>query len=473
MREIDLQAVIDKARFSRLHITIIFWCTLVMVLDGYDLAIVGISLPLIMKSMQVTPAQAGIMASASLLGMMVGSILFGRVADRAGRKPAMILCVAIFSLFSAAAGVTSGPLAFSIARFLGGLGMGGVAPVGTAQMTEFSPRSARSTLVSLMFAGYSVGGVLAAVLGKSLLERYGWQSVYLVAAVPVIFIPAMCKMLPESLSFLMAKGKEYEIKAILCKLVPQHEIQPNDRIVMQKAQDESGGLLGGLFKNGLATSTLMFWIICMTNLFTVYGLSSWLTRLMAAAGYNLGSALIFVLFLNLGAVAGAIGGGRLADRLNIRYVLVGMYLIAAVSIALLGYHASTGVRYLLVAVAGACTIGTQIVVYAYIGQFYTAGVRATGVGWASGVGRLGAAFGPILIGIIVGLKLSLHVNFFVMAIPSVLGAIAVGVHQSSAVCLRGEFHTGKFASRCQCTACVWHRFEPVRQSRSARLSAGG
>jgi MFS transporter, AAHS family, benzoate transport protein len=426
MRQIDLQAVIDKTRFSRLHITIIFWCTLVMVLDGYDLAIVGISLPLIMKSMHVTPAQAGLMASASLFGMMIGSVLFGRVGDRAGRKPAIIICVAIFSLFSAAAGATSGPVAFSIARFLGGLGMGGVAPVGTAQMTEFSPRTARSTLVSLMFAGYSVGGVLAAVLGKTLLESHGWQSVYLVAAIPVIFIPAMWKTLPESLSFLMARGKESDVKKILGKLVPNHELHPNDKLVMPMAQDESHGLLSGLFKNRLAISTLMFWVICITNLFTVYGLSSWLTKLMAAAGYNLGSALIFVLFLNLGAVIGAIGGGRLADRLNIRHVLIGMYLLAAVSIALLGYNASTGLRYFLVTIAGACTIGTQIVVYAYIGQFYTAGVRATGVGWASGIGRLGAAFGPILIGVIVGLKLSLHVNFFVMAIPSVISAVAVG-----------------------------------------------
>ena len=178
----------------------------------------------------------------------------------------------------------------------------------------------------------------------------------------------------------------------------------------------------------------MFWIAFFMCLFMVYALSSWLTKLMASAGYSLGSALTFVLVLNFGAMLGAIGGGWLADRFNIKYVLMAMYALAAVSIALLGIKTSTETLYLLVAVAGGCTIGTQIVTYAYAGQFYPMSIRSTGIGWASGVGRSGAILAPIVIGMLVGMALPLHHNFFAMAVPAVIATIAVAFinHRRSA-----------------------------------------
>lgn len=427
MRQFDLQTVIDKTRFGCFHAAILGWCILIMILDGYDLAIVGISLPSIMRAMQVTPVEAGIIASSSLFGMMAGSIMLGSIADRIGRRPAIVLCVLLFSVFSAAAGATSSAVVFCAVRFLAGLGLGGIAPTCAAQMTEYSPRRMRSMLVSLMFAGYSGGGVLAALLGKSMIENYGWRSLYFAAAVPILLVPIIWRTLPESMSFLLMQGKDAEIQKIARRLMPGYVPEPGDTFVIRNEEAESKKLLSALFKEGRAFSTLMFWVTCITNLFMVYGLSSWLTKLMASAGYSLGSALTFVLAMNVGAVAGAIGGGWLADRFNIQRVLVSMYLLAAVSIALLGYKAPTALLYGFVTIAGACTIGTQIVVYAYAGQFYPTSVRSTGVGWAAGVGRLGAVFGPILIGVIVGLALPLRFNFFAMAVPAVIGAIAVAL----------------------------------------------
>src|SRR5207249_11146002 len=163
-------------------------------------------------------------------------------------------------------------------------------------------------------------------------------------------------------------------------------------------------------------------------------LSSWLTKLKASAGYSLGSALPFVLVLNSGAMIGAIGGGWLADRFHIKYVLIGMYSLAAVSITLLGYKVSTEMLFLLVGLAGASTIGTQIVTYAYAGQFYPMAVRSTGIGWASGIGRSGAILAPIVIGVLVGLNLPLQQNFIAIAIPAVIAIFAIALvdHRRSA-----------------------------------------
>ncbi|HET8734070.1 MAG TPA: MFS transporter, partial [Anaeromyxobacteraceae bacterium] len=164
-------------------------------------------------------------------------------------------------------------------------------------------------------------------------------------------------------------------------------------------------------------------------------LSSWLAKLMASAGYSLGSALTFVLVLNVGAIVGAVGGGWLADRFHIKWVLVGMYGLAAVSISLLGQPLPTAALFVVVALAGASTIGTQIVTYAYVGQFYPTAVRATGIGWASGVGRSGAILAPIVIGVLVAMKLPLQQNFLAMGVPALVAMIAIYFvdHQRSAL----------------------------------------
>jgi MFS transporter, AAHS family, benzoate transport protein len=425
MRHIDVHKLADEARFNRFHFGILAWCAIIIICDGYDLAVAGIALPSIMQEMGVTAQSAGFMVSSALFGMMFGAIFLGTIADKIGRRLAIVICLALFSVFTAAAGFASDPYTFSVMRFLAGLGIGGVMPNVVAQMTEYSPKRIRSTMVTLMFSGYAVGGMLAALLGKGMIEAHGWQSVFLAAGVPVILIPFILKKLPESMPFLIRQGRQAELQDILVRMEPNYRVQKGDSYTLPVADRAEGAPIGRLFQDGRGFSTIMFWIAFFMCLFMVYALSSWLAKLMAGAGYSLGSALTFVLVLNFGAVIGAVGGGWLADRFHIKYVLVGMYLLAAVSITLLGYKVSTPVLFLLVGLAGASTIGTQIVTYAYAGQFYPMAVRSTGIGWASGVGRSGAILAPIVIGTLVGMALPLQQNFLAIAIPAAIAAVAV------------------------------------------------
>ncbi len=425
MRHIDVHKLADEARFNRFHFGILAWCAIIIICDGYDLAVAGIALPSIMQEMGVTAQSAGFMVSSALFGMMFGAIFLGTIADKIGRRLAIVICLALFSVFTAAAGFASDPYTFSVMRFLAGLGIGGVMPNVVAQMTEYSPKRIRSTMVTLMFSGYAVGGMLAALLGKGMIEAHGWQSVFIAAGVPVILIPFILKKLPESMPFLIRQGRQAELQDILVRMEPGYRVQKDDSYTLPVADRAEGAPIGRLFQDGRGFSTIMFWIAFFMCLFMVYALSSWLAKLMAGAGYSLGSALTFVLVLNFGAVIGAVGGGWLADRFHIKYVLVGMYLLAAVSITLLGYKVSTPVLFLLVGLAGASTIGTQIVTYAYAGQFYPMAVRSTGIGWASGVGRSGAILAPIVIGTLVGMALPLQQNFLAIAIPAAIAAVAV------------------------------------------------
>lgn len=427
MRQIDIHKVADEARFNGFHGLVLFWCALIIIFDGYDLAVAGIALPSIMKQMGVQATQAGFMVSSALFGMMFGAIFLGTIADRIGRRWAIVICIVLFSVFTAAAGTTGDPVMFSITRFLAGLGIGGVMPNVVAQMTEYAPRKVRSTMVTLMFSGYAVGGMLAAVLGKGLIESHGWQSVFLAAALPVVLIPFILKSLPESMPFLLKQGRHDELKAIVARLDLGFRPTAEDRFVLPAVEKAASAPVRLLFQDGRGFSTAMFWIAFFMCLFMVYALSSWLTKLMAGAGYSLGSALTFVLTLNFGAMLGAVGGGWLADRFNIKWVLFSMYVLAAVSITLLGVPMPTEALFFVVGLAGASTIGTQIVTYAYAGQFYPMAIRSTGIGFASGVGRSGAILAPIVIGTLVGMALPLQQNFIAIAIPAVIAAVAVAM----------------------------------------------
>jgi MFS transporter, AAHS family, benzoate transport protein len=425
MRQIDVHKLADEARFNGFHGLVLFWCALIIIFDGYDLAVVGIALPSIMKDLGVDPTQAGFMVSSALFGMVFGAIFLGTLADRIGRRKAIAICIALFSVFTAAAGLTHDPVAFSAMRFLAGLGIGGVMPNVVAHMTEYAPKKIRATLVTLMFSGYAVGGIVAAILGKGLIETYDWPSVFFAAGLPVLLIPFILKSLPESMPFLLAKGRHDELKVIAAKLEPSYRPAASDRLTVPAEGKAHGAPIKHLFKEGRGFSTVMFWLAFFMCLFMVYALSSWLTKLMAGAGYSLGSALTFVLVLNVGAVIGAVGGGWLADKFHIKVVLAAMYALAAVSITLLGQPMPTVALFSVVGLAGASTIGTQIVANAYTGQFYPMAIRSTGLGLALGIGRTGAILAPIVIGILVGMKLPLQQNFIAIAIPALLGMIAV------------------------------------------------
>jgi AAHS family benzoate transporter-like MFS transporter len=177
MKQIDVHKIIDEAKFNRFHWGLLFWCALVIIFDGYDLVIYGVVLPKLMADWNLTPMQAGTMGSYALFGMMFGAMFFGPLSDKIGTKKVIAICVVLFSLFTFN-GFASNVSEFAICRFIAGLGIG-VMPNVVALMTEYSPKKIRSLLVTIMFSGYSVGGMLSAGLGIWLIPAYGWSAVFL------------------------------------------------------------------------------------------------------------------------------------------------------------------------------------------------------------------------------------------------------------------------------------------------------
>ncbi|MFU9047788.1 MFS transporter [Acinetobacter tibetensis] len=435
MSQVDMQLLVSEAKFNRFHAKVLLWCMLIIIIDGYDISVAGAALPSIMEQMNVSASTAGFMASSALFGMMIGAIFFGGLADKIGRRLTIAICVFLFSVFTAAAGLTKDPVTFSIVRFIAGLGIGGVMPNVVAQMTEYSPKKVRNVMTSLMFSGYAIGGILAAILGKQFIIEYGWQVVFYAAGLPVLLLPFILKSMPESIGYLAKKNQQVELGRLAQQIEPKIGLMSGVVLVNGSNNSAAKPTVGLLFADGRAFSTLMFWVAFFTCLFMVYALSTWLTKLMAMSGYSLGSALTFVIALNVGAILGAVGGGWLADRFHIKWVLVIMYAVGSVFLYLMTLPMSVTMLYFIIAVVGACSTGAQIVAYSYCGQFYPSVIRSTGIGMASGVGRLGAIGAPLLIGLIVSLNLPIQQNFFVIALAGLIGAVALSLinHKRSAM----------------------------------------
>ncbi|MFC3608889.1 MFS transporter [Stutzerimonas tarimensis] len=424
MRDIDVSALLDGARFNAFHGRVLFWCALIIIFDGYDLVIYGVVLPSLMQAWDLSALQAGLLGSCALVGMMLGALFFGPLSDRIGRRKTIMTCVIMFSGFTAINGFARTPEEFAICRFLAGLGIGGVMPNVVALMNEYAPKKIRSTLVAIMFSGYSVGGMLSAGLGMAMMPNWGWSSVFFVAVIPLVLLPFLVRQLPESLNFLLRQGEVERAKVLLAKAAPDYVPSSNDRLNRATGQANKVAI-SQLFEDGRALNTVMLWVAFFCCLLMVYALSSWLPKLMNTAGYGLNSSLAFLLVLNFGAIFGAIGGGWLGDRIGLGRVLLGFFVTGALSLSLLALKSPLPVLYLLIGVAGACTIGTQILANACAVQFYPAHIRSTGLGWAMGIGRIGAIIGPLLGGALHAAQMPLQASFLAFALPGLVGAAAI------------------------------------------------
>jgi AAHS family benzoate transporter-like MFS transporter len=313
MSTINVNHFLDKSKFNRFHLQVMCWCFFVIMFDGFDLVVYGTVLPDLMKEWNMTAIQAGAIGSYALIGMMLGALLLGPVADRIGRKNIIILSTFWFSLFSVISSLADDPTEFGIYRFLTGLGLGGSLPNVVALMTEYAPKRSRNMIVAIMSTGYAVGGILVAGLSIYLLPVYGWDSLFLIGAIPLLTVPFMYKFMPESINYYVLRNQKEKIPPLLSKIDPQYNPHPNDSFKIE-VPEKSGLPVISLFQNGRALSTFMIWIVIFMSLLMIYGLNTWLPKLMMSAGYPLGSSLLFLLVLNLGAIIGAIFGGWLADR---------------------------------------------------------------------------------------------------------------------------------------------------------------
>ena len=398
MKTMNANEIYDKGTFSRYHFNLLFLLFVVIFFDGYDTAVYGAIVPILMEEWSLTPVAAGAIGSYTVIGTVVGAFIFGLLADKVGPKKITIASVLIFSLFTVLAGFANGPTMFTICRVIAGLGLGGVMPNVVALTTEFAPKKIRSAMVAIVFCGYSVGSMSVGLLSKSIIGSMGWQPLYWLAGVMILLTPILIKSIPESFQILAKQEKHAQIRAILKKAVPNESISDTtifEKIVVQKHKKSS---IGALFNNKRGLSTIMFWLASFCCFILIYAMNTWLTKLMIQSGYNLNSSLLFLAILNVGAIIGIIVGGSLMEKYGFKKVLIPTYLSGSIALVFISTTESTLLAYILVAIIGAASIGIHVLIFPLVSQYYPPEMRSTGLGVMMAFGRVGGIVSPVLLG---------------------------------------------------------------------------
>ncbi|WP_426567835.1 MFS transporter [Streptomyces canus] len=383
-----------SARGSRLALLVVGLCWLAVLFDGLDMFIYGSVLPHLLetKTFGITPDQAGDLGSYATFGMLVGALTAGTVADRIGRKKLMVACVTLFSLASGLCAIADSVAVFGLGRTVAGIGLGGLLPTAISMVSDYAPRGRGAIVIGLLMTAHHAGGILSAYVAKWLVEPVGWRAAFWVCVLPILFAPVLAKFLPESLSFLVAKGRTEEARA----LAARYDVElPEAKAGKAGAADRWTNLVN-LFRGGEWIQTLLYWLASFGGLLLVYGVATWLPTLMRAEGYELGSALSFVVVFNLGGIVGMLVAGRAADRFGAPRISAIWFALTAAGVFLLSVHMPMTLTMIVVFLTGVFLNSAQTMIYATVSIRSNADNRATAVGWTSGMGRFGAVFGPWL-----------------------------------------------------------------------------
>ncbi|MEU4163410.1 aromatic acid/H+ symport family MFS transporter [Actinoplanes sp. NPDC026670] len=383
-------SVTGGIRGGRLAGLVVAICWLVVLFDGVDLFIYGAVLPGMLDdpALGLTKEAAGGLGSYATFGMLLGALGSGPLTDRIGRKKMIIASTAIFSLASGICAAAPSLTVFGLGRFVAGLGLGGLLPIALTMVAEFAPARRRNLLIGSLMTAHQAGGILAATLGLWLLDSYGWRSAFWIGVLPLfIAVPLVARYLPESLSFLLSRGRTEEAE----RVAAAHGVP----LPAPSSADRSGSVLD-LFRGGRWQPTLLFWFASFGGLLLVYGVNTWLPTMMRAEGYDLGSALSFLIVINLGGIVGMLVAGRVADRFGAVPVAAVWFALTAVGVYLLGIRTPLAVTYTIVFLSGVWLFSAQTMVYAAVTTRYDTASRATAVGSTAGMGRFGAVLGPWL-----------------------------------------------------------------------------
>jgi AAHS family 4-hydroxybenzoate transporter-like MFS transporter len=392
---IDVADFIDGQPVGGFQIKLLLTCAAVLVLDGFDTTAIGYVAPALAKEWGLTKSALGPVFSAGLFGLMIGALVLGPLADRIGRKKIIIFSTLAFGLGALATAFVQDVNTLLAVRFATGLGLGGAMPNTIAMTSEFNPKRRRATMVMIMFCGFSLGAALGGFLAAALMAPFGWRSVFVVGGVA----------------------------ELLGSINPKADFPSAARFVVHEP-----GLAGmpvlQLFRDGRTLVTLLLWVVFFMSLLDLYFLSNWLPTVLNDLGASLSEAALIGSMLQVGGVVGAFALGSVIDRFSFRALAL-VYFIAIFAVGAIGQlgHAAALVA-IAIFVAGFCMVGGQIAANALAAGFYPTSIRATGVGWALGIGRVGSIIGPLVGGALLAMKWSAGAVFLAAATAALCAALA-------------------------------------------------
>ena len=407
-----------------------------LLFDGYDLVVYGTVVSSLLRDPTqlgaLDAAQAGALGSYALMGVMAGALAAGALGDFLGRRKLILINIVWFSLGMAFTSMATSVPAFGLFRFLTGIGVGALVATAGAVVAEFAPAGKRNFYNAIVYSGVPAGGLLASLLAILLAGVTDWRGLFMIGALPlVILFPLAYLKLPESPRWLLARGRTEEALLLSVKTgIPLEDADDGgaSRAAAQPpaARGKDGRPLTGfaaLASGNYRTPTILLGLMSFCGLLLTYGLNTWLPEIMGQHGYGKTYSLTFLLALNAGAVIGGLVASRAADRFGPRAIVSTTFVIAAAALILLTFEFPLPVLLGAVAFAGVGSLGTQVLVYGFVSNYYPTPARAAGFAWCEGFGRLGGILGPLVGGLLISAQAASNVAFMVFAGVALAGGL--------------------------------------------------
>ena len=424
---INITDTIDNSQVRSFQIGVFVLCGLCLIMDGFDVQSWGYVAPSLFREWHMASA-AGRVASFTLTGVLIGSLLFSMLADKIGRRPVLIGATIYFAALTLlTTRVTSLEQLLAI-RFIAGLGLGAIMPNAVALVGEYSPKRSRVMAMLVVSNGFTIGAAVAGFIATYLIPRFGWRSVfYFGGTVPLAIGLLMFVSLPESLQFLTLRKKSADmIGRWLKRVEPGVEVRPDTRFVVNE-EKKSGVPIVTLFHEGRGVGTLLLWTMQFMNLINLYMLSTWLPTIAGGMGLSATAALMVGTTFQSGGAVGSVAIGQPIQKWGFFSVLIGCFAGAGVMIALIGQPGLTSaLLFAVVFLAGFGILGGQAGNNALAATYYPTDLRSTGVGAALGIGRIGSILGPSAAEFMRP-RYSTHQLFIAFAVPALLSAVAVAL----------------------------------------------
>jgi MFS transporter, AAHS family, benzoate transport protein len=400
-----------------------------VVFDGYDLQALAYTLPKLIAEWHISSVQAAWLAAFTFIGLFVGAVGLGAVGDRWGRKRMLGVGVVVFALFMGTAGFAQSYAQFALLRFGASVGMGGVLPGAIAMISEYTPAARRGRIVAIGGGCFTFGFAVAAVLAKVIVPHHGWRTMFHLSYLAIVVALLIAVWVPETPQYLAAKGRYREAFATVRRVFPAIDVSAAQAGPARYfAIDDAAGGKGrfrALWSSRYREATVLVSLLYLFLQFVVYALDFWMVTLLVKHGLSLTHSYSYAIEQALAATAGGFVLGWFLDRMDKRIVLAVAFAAGGLCLVCFGLTSSPAALYTLNALAGALIIGGQNVVHTLVMGAYGVDTRATGLGWALGVGRLGGLLGPLIGGYLLALRLPFPMYFIVFAIPAVLCSLTV------------------------------------------------